>query len=469
MKKLYLIICCLFGFSVFAQTQPAPMSINLQQAIEIALNESPTIRIADRTIETKKLYKKEQLVALFPNLTGSAYYQRTLQKQKMVMDMSGIGKSMGGILTPTYEFLLEKFGETPAYPNLGGGGGPMEMGTFNNMGLSLNLSLPIIAPALWNTIKLTSMDIELAVEQSRASKIALINHVKKAYYRVLIAQESYKVLMDNYKNVEQKAQLITDKYNQGLVSEFEKLRAEVQVQNLKPNINAAANAIDLSQKALKIYMGIDINEPMIFAGVLKDFENEMETAKLPETKGLSLENNADLRQMDLAIQQLERSQKIVLSGACPMLALTGSYQYMTMGDDIPAKEFKWFPTSVIGISLQIPIISWVSTSCKIKQIKNSIQNMNDTRMNAEQMLRLSMTNYLSNIDKAIADYESGNETVKIASRAYNIVQKQYEVGLATWHDLNDAELALLSSQLLYCQSIYDYLVAQAELEYVLGK
>jgi len=469
MKKLYLIICCLFSFSVFAQTKSEPLNINLQQAIEIALNENPTIRIADRTIETKKLYKKEQLVALFPNLTASAYYQRTLQKQQMVMDMSKMTSGIAGLLTPVYEALAE-LGKPVMPPTSGGSGGSaMEMGTFNNMGLSVNLTLPIIAPALWNVVKLSSLDIELAVEQSRASKIALINNVKKAYYRVLIAQESYNVLMDNYKNVEQKAQLIADKYNQGLVSEFEKLRAEVQVHNLKPNINAAVNAMDLSQKALKIYMGIDINEPMVFTGALKDFENEMKTAKIPETNTLSLESNAELKQMNLTIQQLERSQKIVLSGVCPMLALTGSYQYMTMGDDIPAKEFKWFPTSVIAVSLQVPIISWVSTSYKIRQIKNNIQNMNDTRLNAERLLRLSVTNYLSNIDKAIADYESGNETVKMATRAYSIVKKQYEVGAATWLDLNDAEFALLSSQLLHCQSIYDYLIAQAELEYVLGK
>jgi len=468
MKRTILFTFFLLTLSVFAQTKSDPLSINLQQAIEIALNESPSIRIADRTIETKKMYKKEQLVALFPSLTGSAYYQRTIQKQKMVMDMSKISSGMGSYLAPLYEFLIP-MGFIPPKSESGGSPEPMEMGTFNNMGLSANLTLPIIAPALWNTIKLTSLDIELAVEQSRASKLALINNVKKAYYRVLIAQESYNVLMDNYKIVEQKARLITDKYNQGLVSEFEKLRADVQVQNLKPNINAAVNALDLSHKALKIYMGIDINESMVFTGALKDFENEMETAKLPEFNTLSLENNADLKQMDMTIQQLERSRKIVLSGACPMLALTGSYQYMTMGDDIPAKEFKWFPTSVIGISLQIPIISWVSTSYKAKQLKNTIQNLNDTRQNTEQMLRLSVTNYLSNIDKAIADFESSNETVKMANRAHSIVQKQYEVGLATWLDLNDAEFALLSSQLLLCQSVYDYLVAQAELEYVLGK
>jgi outer membrane protein TolC len=467
---LFSAFCLLLSASAFAQTKPDSLSITLQQAIEIALNESPNIRIADRTIETKKLYKQEQLVALFPSISGGVSYQRMLQKQKMVMDMSKMSEGFENYLTPIYKTLEEHniFVPLPE-PGADGGGGAMEIGSYNTAVLSANLTLPIIAPALWNVIKLSSMDIELAVEQSRASKIVLINNIKKAYYRVLIAQESYNVLLDNYKNVEQKAKLITDKFNQGLVSEFEKLRAEVQLQNLKPNLYASIAAMDLSKKALKIYMGIDINEPVIFTGVLKDFETEMEFAKIPEINTLSLESNSDLKQMALAIQQLERSRKIVLSGACPMLALSGSFQYMTMGDDIACKEFQWFPTSMIGVSLQIPITSWSSTSYKIKQIKNSIQNMNDTRLNTERMLWLSVSNYLSNIDKAIADFESSGETVKMATRAHSIVQKQYEVGLATWLDLNDAELALLSSQLFYYQSIYDYLVAQAELEYVLGR
>jgi len=458
MKKLSFIAFFLLSITVFAQPKTDSLRITLSQAIEIALNESPNMRIADRTIETKKYYRKEQLVSLFPNVTGAASYQRTLQKQQMVMDASFLSNMLNDFL-----------GMLGMPPMEDRESSPMEIGTFNNMVLSANVSLPIIAPALWNTIKLTSMDIELAVEQARASKIALINNVKKAYYTVLIAQESYKVLMDNYNNAVQNAQLVTNKYNQGLVSEFDKLRADVQVHNIRPNINAALNAVDLSQKALKIYMGVDVFEPLIFEGELKDFEAEMETAKLPEKSTLTLENNTDLKQMDMAILQLERSKKIVLSSAYPMLALSGSFQYMTMGDDIPANEFKWFPTSVIGVSLQIPIISWASTTYKTKQIKNNIQNMSDTRMNVERALWLSISSQLSNIDKAIADFESSSESVKMATRAYSIAQKQYEVGLATWLQLSDVELALLRSQLLYYQSIYDYLVAQAELEYVLGR
>jgi outer membrane protein TolC len=468
MKKTILLLLCFLTLTVFAQSKTDSVPVTLQQAIEIALNESPSIRIADRTIETKKYYKKEQIVALFPSVSGGVSYQRMLQKQRMVMDMSKMTSGITDILIPIYEALGEH-GIIVKPPSSEGNGGPMEVGSFNTLAFSANLTLPIIMPALWNTVKLTSMDIELAVEQARASKIALINNVKKAYYAVLSTQESYRVYMENYKIAEQNAQMISDRFEQGLVSEFEKLRADVQVQSLKPNIHLAINAMDITQKTLKVYMGVNVDEPLIIVGELKDFETEMVAAKLPEISALSLNNNSDLKQMDMAIQQLERSKKIVLSGACPSLALSGSFQYMTMGDDIPAKDLFWFPTSFVAVSLQIPITSWASTNYKIKQLKNNTQNLNDTRMNTERLLWLSVSNNLSKIDKAIADFESCSETVKMATRAHSIVQKQYDVGLATWLDLNSAELALTNSQLLYYQSIYDYLVAQAELEYVLGK
>ena len=64
---------------------------------------------------------------------------------------------------------------------------------------------------------------------------------------------------------------------------------------------------------------------------------------------------------------------------------------------------------------------------------------------------------------------SNKETMTQAQRAYEIVQKQFEVGMATWLDLNSAELALTQSQLLYHQSIYNFLTAKTELEALMGQ
>lgn len=438
-NAFFLLLWAILGLLMPRQVMAADsVHVNLQKALQIALSESPTIRIADHDVQAKKYYKSEQIASFFPDVSLSASYQRTLKKQVMTMQM---------------------------------GGQPMniEVGTDNNYVAGLSLSLPLVMPTMWYNMKITNMDVELALESARSSKLSLIKEVKKAFYSVLLAQESYNVLMRNYQNVEMTNQNITSKYEQGMASEFDKLRADVQLKNQKPNITAAENAVKLTSMMLKVLIGVDINEPMVFEGKLADFESEVANAAVPDAKSFNLNQNSDLRQMDYALQELKMSKKIVTSSACPSLVMAGTYQYMAMNNDFKFSEYNWIPYSYIGFSLNIPIVSWAGTSYKMKQTDLSILNMEENRKTLEKNLWVSITNSLNSISKASEDMTSNKETMEQAEKAYSIVQKQHELGMATWLDLNSAELALVSTQLAYYQAIYDYLSAKADLDNVLGK
>lgn len=412
--------------------------VNLKQALEIALSENPTIKIADRNIEAKKYYKDEQIAALFPNVSASGSYQRTVQKQKMTMAM---------------------------------GGSPMtiEVGTSNNYSAGISFSLPLVAAPTWYNLKLSQIDVEAAVESARSSRISLVNEIKKAYYGMLLAKDSYRVLQANYANVEYTANNIADKYEQGLASDFDKLRADVQVKNQKPQLTSAENALALSTMLLKVLMGVDVNEPIIFDGQLSDFEDEMLNYQVADAQTISLTNNSDLKQLEISQNSLDMSIKLLKASACPTLAFSGSAQYMTMANDFKFSDYNWFPYSVVGLSLNVPITAWIGTSYKIKEARLSQSNLEDQRKYVENNLRVSVNNNLSNIRNAMADMTSNKETMMQAQRAYDIVQKQFDVGMATWLDLNSAELALTQSRLLYHQSIYNFLTAKAELETLTGQ
>lgn len=436
-------ILLLFGllaspFFGHSQVQKEPYHVDLAKAIEIGMSESPSIKIAERNILVKQYYKKEQIVGLFPNVSLAAAYNATLKKQKLVLDF-GIGE-------PT----------------------EIEMGSDNSYNAGASLYLPIIMPALWNSIKLTQLDVELTMEKARSSKIELKNQIKKAYFSYLMIQESYNVLLANYDNTMQNNKIIADKFSQGLVSEFEKLRADVQLENQKPNLVATKNAIELSKKLLKMLMGVDINEPIIFDGNLVDFEAEMNTKAIPVKEALSLMNNSDLKQLDLSIQQLQRTKSMILASSLPTLSMTGLYQYASQANDFDFANYNWFPYSMVGFSLQIPLVSWVGTSYKIKQTQLNIQNIQDTKQTIERTMWINVYTNIDNIDKAIENHTSSKETLKMAQRAYDIAKKQYEVGMSTWLDLNNAELALTRSQLQFLQSIHDYLSAYSDLEKILG-
>lgn len=431
-STIVLIFSLLNSHQVLAQDS---VHLSLSKAIEIALSESPTMRIADRSVEVKKVYKKEQIAALFPDVSLAANYNRTLLKQQMSMDMGG--QTMN-----------------------------IKVGRDNTYSAGVNLSLPIVAPALWSNLKLSAMDIDLAMESARSSKIELVNQVKQAYYALLLAKQSHEVLKRSYENLEASNQLVTNSFNQGLVSEFEKLRSDVALQNQRPTVSAAAKGVRLADMRLKILLGMDVNEPIIFDGHLSDYEQDVLNASTPSQNDVNLAYNSSLRQLDLSIQELEQSKKIIMGSSMPMLALAGAFQYSGMGDD--GTKFANYPYSYIALSLQVPIISWVSTSYKMKQSDLNIQNLRDQKIDAERNLRLGTQSCINDIQQAIEDIAADKETMAQAQKAYDIAKKQYEVGMNTWLDLATAELTLTSSQLTYCQSIYNYLTAKANLDAVLG-
>lgn len=426
----------LFSTSItFAQNQKDSVHIDLKKAIEIGLSESPSMRIADRDIQIKQQYKKEQIVSLFPDVSLSGSYQYTILKQSMAMSMGGQDMNI-------------------------------KVGKDHNYSMGASLSLPLIVPSLWSSLKLSQMDIELAMESARSSKLELVNQIKQAYYTYLVAKQGYEVLQQSYVNSQASNELVNKQYQQGLVSSFEKLRSDVALQNIRPDVTAAAKAANLAYMRLKIILGIDINEAVIFDGHLDDYENEVLNAKVPTLNDINLEENSSLKQLDMGIQQLQQSKKIIKGSSCPSLALSGSLMYNGMGDT--GGSFNNFPYSVIGLGLSVPIVSWAGTSYKLKQADLNIENMQDQRVDIERNLRLGAQSYLNDMQQAIENLASDKETMLQAEEAYNIAKKQYEVGMNTWLDLNTTELMLTSTRLTYCQSLFNYLSAKASLDALTG-
>lgn len=187
---------------------------------------------------------------------------------------------------------------------------------------------------------------------------------------------------------------------------------------------------------------------------------------MPNENDIQLAYNSALRQLDLGIQELEQSKKIMIGSSCPMLALAGNFQYAGMGDD--KQPFVNYPYSYVALSLQVPIVGWAATSYKLKQADLNIANMRDQRQDVERQLRIGVQSYLNDMQQAIEDIASDRETMLQAQKAYDIAKKQYEVGMNTWLDLNTAELTLTSTQLTYCQSLFNYISAKANLDAVLG-
>lgn len=476
-KKMLLSLMVLMALPVVHAQEV--LRINLNQALQIAMSESPTVKVADMEVQKKEYAKKQTVAGLYPNISASAGYQRTLKKQVMYMGGGSGGGLQDMIMTPLIGVLSPLYGEHPnldlaeIMKNLGGdtessGDGGMEVGLDNNWNAGFSLSMPLFAPSLYKATKLTALDIDLAIESSQASRQDLVNQVSKAYYQLLLAQDSYEVLQKSYAQAEENFRIVDNKFKQGLVSEYDKIRAEVQVRNLKPSLVQTKNAVSLSKLQLKVLMGVDTNAELEAEGNLDDYEDIM-YADFLRIDTTALANNSTLKQLELQDKMLHKSLELDKTAFMPTLALAASYQWTAMNEDFKFKNYKWNPYSMVGITLSVPIFSGFKNTSKVKETKLSIDQLNWTKINAERSIRMQMKSYVDNMNTSLEQLDSNKEGVMQAEKGRTIAQKRYEVGAGTIIELNDSEVSLTQAQLAYNQAIYDFLISKADLDKVLGK
>lgn len=438
-KKMLLtaMALCAFGFAKAQteQTTQNTLTLTLDKALEIALDENPTIKVAAEEIALKKVASKEAWQSLLPEASLNGSLDHTIKSAEMKLnDMS---------------FKMGQDGTNTA-----------------NAGLSINL--PLFAPAVYRAMSMTKTDIELAVEKSRASELDLINQVTKAYYQLMLAQDSYEVLQGSYKLAEDNFNVVNAKYQQGAVSEFDKISAEVQMRSIKPNVISAANAVTLAKLQLKVLMGITADVDIKTDDNLTNYESMLFANQLKE-EDMSLENNTTMKQFELNMKLLEKNVKSLKTNFMPTLSMSFSYQYQSLyNPNINFFDYTWSNSSSLMFNLSIPLYR-ASNFTKVKSARIQMRQLDWNRIDTERKLNMQVVSYRNNMTASSEQVVSNKENVMQAEKAVQIAGKRYEVGKGTVLELNSSQVSLTQAQLTYNQSIYDYLVSKADLDQVLGK
>ena len=471
-KKLNIVtitICALFALQPLRAQQDTKLVVDLNTAIDIALNENPTIKVADMEITKKKYSTKSAYGALMPQVDLIGQYQRTIKRQTMYLD-GAFGMGGGDIdptkYTPEELKILEVLNkamtpEEPTDPNAG-----IQVGRKNMWSGGLNVSLPLVVPSLWKNIQISKVDLDITIEQARSSKIELANQVKKSFYNNLLAKESYDVFKETYRTDSINLESIKHKYKQGIVAEYDVITAEVRLKSIIPNILQSENAIMISELQLKMLMGIDADVPMEISGSLLDYEQTMFNTIVAADESLS--SNSDLKQFDLQTDMAQKGLEMQKMQLLPTLTSTFSYMYMSQNNDFKINTYRWDPYSVAGITLAIPIFNGGQRYNSIKQSQIQIMQMNEQRKDIERGLKLSVKNNIEMMNKSIEQVVATESSVAQAKKGYEITQKRYDTGMGTIVDVNAAALAVTSAELQYRNAIYDYLAAKSDLEKTLG-
>lgn len=414
----------------------APVEISLEQAIHIALSENETVKIADKEIERTQYAKKGTYAALFPQIDFSGSYQRTLKKQKMYIDMQGM--SPDGI----------------------------EVGRWNTWSAGVSAAMPLVNAQVWESIKISAQDVEMAVEKARSSRLDMVTQVKTAFYAVLLAKEVREVYREVYENALVNCNTTEMRYNAQKASELDLVRAKANLANAIPNLYDSDGAVEIALWQLKAVMGLNLEEEIGVSGSLHDYAKEL--SRDLYSQDYSLENNSALKQLEIQAEQLALSVKAQQYAYIPSLALAFNYNISATDNTYNFSQYNWSPYSFVGLSLNIPIFSGGKRLNSVRQSKTMASELELQRQSTERQLKIALRQCLKSMETSTNSYFAADDALATAQKAYAIAEQSYNVGRSTLTDLNDAQLVLTQSELGVSQAIYSYIVAKAQLEQQLG-
>nr|MDE7420338.1 TolC family protein [Muribaculaceae bacterium] len=437
-----------FGAQVFAQNQEVgslflgalgynsdSIPISREECIDIALSQSPTIRIADLEVKRVQFSKKETVGNLLPNIGFSLSYQRSIELQTIRM-------------------------------NMGGESTKLKMGSDNTWNTGFSLSLPIIAPTLWKAISISDTQIAQNLESARSSRLELVNQVNKAYYALMLAIASKDVIKQNYDIAKYTAEVYRKQFEQGTASEYDVLRSEVQVKNIEPSLLDADISVKQCQLSLNVLMGIDDALNLYPTVTMEDMQKDM-YGYLMESKSLS--GNSSLRSLELQQKLADQNVTMKKFAWIPTLGASFNVNWLSLSNGPMFKDVDFSPYSSLGVSLSVPIFSGGTKWYQLKQAKVQANELALQKENLINSLNMQVDLALDNINRQAKQIDSSKEGVRQAKKAHDIMLKSFQIGAASYLQLRDSELADTSAQLSYLQSIYNYLVSTSELDLLLGK
>ena len=434
MKRTILTLLLLLGtFAARAQ-----LRLTLDDALRLALSENPTIRMAEMEVERYDYVKRQTWGALLPQVSVSGQLNHNFIVQQMSKGFS--------------------LGNDP-YTTVSG---------------AVDASLPLFAPQVYRMLRLNAAQMASAVEAARASRIDLAAEVRKAFYNILLAEQSLAVLRESEATVQRTVDDTRVQYDHGLASEYDLLTAQVQLSNLRPTILQTENSIKLAKLMLKMYLSIPEEVEIEVEGELDGMRDEV----LAGTEGLTADvsENSSLRSLELQEELLQRSLRAANAGRLPTLAAFGTASwtgndmepFLNMGADDDSRYFWTHPISV-GVQLSVPIFAGLTRMNKSRELKNQLSQVALQRVYARQQLDVQVRSALNDLLTARETMFAQEKTVEQARKAYRISDTRYRAGAGTILELNSAQLAQTQAQLNFSQAIYDYLSAKAEYDRIVGR
>jgi outer membrane protein len=443
-KKIFLaMVVMIFAASAYAQT---PLS--LQDAIQIGLDNSKSLKISDLNVDIAQEKSSQINASRWANLSFKGGYTR----------LSTV---------PNFIFNIPANFFAPGFPP-----GPistvLNQNVYDYYNLQLQLQQPIFTGLqLENSAKAAEKTAEATTYDARADKSNLKVQIATSYWSLYQAFQSEQFMQENLDRTNSHYKQAQDMLNQGMLTQSDVLSAKVQVSNAQLMLLDAQNNLRLAAVALNNVLGVPLNTEYKITSVPQTGDTTM-----PDIGSLlqsALENRSELQSLKLKEQAANAAVAAAWGAYLPQIVLVGDLYYQRPNQRIQPTVDAFKNTWDAGIQISLPIWNWGQTESEVNQARAQREQTQLAEKQTADAVYLDVTQSYLNFKQAKDKIAVAQTAVNDAEESYRISDQKFKVGLVTNTDLMDAEIALLQAKLNYTQALTGLEVARISLEKATGR
>jgi len=436
--------------------------ITLKESIDLGLKKNKEIKIAEKEIAESKMDLNISKAKLFPQVSftaGVQYKREDLPadelpvKVNIANNLDNLASHNDSLLANTMSFISNAMI-------------PEKVSTTTGFMGDLEINQVLFAGnKIVNSIKISKKLLEIKENNLHLKKNEIRNKITNSYNSILLLQKVVEINKEALTLANNHLEQVQQMYKNGLVSEYDLLRAKLEKSKLEPNVIDAKNNLSLAVTSFQKLIGIS-EDPKITGDLqIKVIKFDEEDAYVKE----GLKNRLELKIAEDYSQIMSKSVDINYGSFLPNFILKADWQLYSGLDDMNFKKGEFGNTATVQLGFQYNLFSGKSDLANLKKSKISLRKSRITTSNLKDLLTLQIKSNFKNCKKEMANLNLNKENLQLAKKGFSIANARYENKVGIQLEVFDAQLQLKTAKLKYFQSKYNLIKAENDLLVSIGK
>jgi outer membrane protein len=435
---LLLMIILSAGYA-YAQQNNGEMSMSVKEAEEYAVQHNKMVIASKLDVRSSDLALWETISSALPQVSASGSLNDNLKLMTTLLPGEFFGKPGEKI--------------------------PVTFGSKFNAGLSGQASLLLFNAPFWVGLETTKLAQKITADNLAKSEQDTKESVISAYYLILISEKSLQILEGNLANLNETLKSTRSMLAAGMAEQTDVDQMVSNVTMVENSRSSLERAIELNYNLLRFQLGVPADTKIKLLDNLETITNNINVDALMSQE---FDQSKNVNYKLIEGQELLSTLNVKSQKAAVLPTLSGFYTYGTNGMGDKFNEQRWFPNSILGAQISIPIFSSGQRYTRIQKAKINLEKARITKEMVSDQLKIQEKQLRYNLVNANLQYKTQKANVEVSKRVFSSMENKYKQGMASSLDLTQSNTLYLQAENNYVSALMNLLQTKLSLDKLLN-